>query len=45
MRKQISDNQYALITFVFDSFDFVAPKIVDLPQRVQRVMQNNLVSL
>jgi len=45
MRKHVLDNQYALIIFVFYTLDFLAPKIVDLPQRVYRIMQNNVMSL
>ena len=36
--KACSDNQHAFIPFVFDTFDFLASKIVDLLYRVQRVV-------
>ncbi|KAK2355210.1 hypothetical protein QL285_092639 [Trifolium repens] len=39
-----SDNQHAFIPFAFGTFDFIAPKAVDILNRVQRVMNNNVVS-
>jgi hypothetical protein len=38
------DNQHVIIPFVFDNFDFIAPEVVDLLKRVQRVMHINIVS-
>lgn len=32
--KACSDNQHAFISFIFDTFDFLAPETVDLLQRV-----------
>lgn len=42
--KACSDNQHAFILFVFDTFGFLEPKVVDLLQRVQMVMHNNVAS-
>ena len=42
--KACSDNQHAFILFAFDTFEFLAPDIVDLLQRVQKIMHNNIVS-
>jgi len=42
MRK---DNQHAFIPFDFDTFGFLAPKVVDLLYRVQKVTQNNVITL
>jgi hypothetical protein len=42
--KACSDNQHVFIPFAFDTFDFLAPEVVDLLKRVQRVMHNNIVS-
>ena len=43
--KACSDNQHLFIPFVFDIFVFLAPEVVDLQQRVQRAMHNNVMSL
>jgi hypothetical protein len=43
--KAYSDNQHIFIQFAFDTFSFLAPEVVDLFKRVQRVMHNNIVSL
>jgi hypothetical protein len=43
--KACSDNQHVFIPFVFDTFDFLAPKAVNLLKRVQRVMHRNVVTL
>ncbi|MCH87251.1 auxilin-like protein [Trifolium medium] len=42
--KTYSINQHAFILFTFDTFDFLAPEAVSLQQRVQKVMNNNIVS-
>jgi hypothetical protein len=39
-----SDNQYIFILFAFDTFGFLAPEVVDLLKRVQRIMHYNVVS-
>jgi hypothetical protein len=39
-----SDNQHAFISFAFDIFEFLAPDVGDLLQRVQKIMHNNVVS-
>jgi hypothetical protein len=43
--KTCSDNQHAFISFAFDTFGFLAPNVVDLLQRVQKIIHNNVVSL
>jgi hypothetical protein len=42
--KVCSDNQHAFIPFAFDTLSFLAPEVVDLLHRVQRVMHNNVIS-
>jgi hypothetical protein len=42
--KACSDNQYTFIPFAFDTFGFLAPKVVSLLYRIQKVMNNNVVS-
>jgi hypothetical protein len=42
--KACSDNQRDFIPFSFDTFGFLAPDAVDLLQRVQKIMDNNVVS-
>jgi hypothetical protein len=42
--KACSDNQHAFIPFVFDTFGFPAPDVVDLLQKIQKIMHNNVVS-
>ena len=42
--KMCFHNQQAFISFAFDTFGFIAPKVVDLLHRVQRVMHNNIMS-
>jgi hypothetical protein len=42
--KTCKDNQHAFIQFAFDTFDFLAPEVVSLMQRVQKVMNTNVVS-
>ena len=39
-----SDNQHAFIPFAFDTFGFLAPEVVDLLHRVQKVMHSNVMS-
>jgi hypothetical protein len=39
------DNQHAFTPFVFDTFDFLAQEVVSLLQRVQKVMNSNIMSL
>lgn len=36
--KACSDDQHAFIPFAFDTFDFLAPEVVGLLHRVQKVM-------
>jgi hypothetical protein len=43
--KACSNNQHAFILFAFDTFDFLAPQVVSLLQRVQKVMNSNVVPL
>jgi hypothetical protein len=43
--KTCSDNQHAFIPFAFDTFGFLAPEAASLLQRVQKVMNSNVVSL
>jgi hypothetical protein len=38
------DNQHVFIPFAFDTFGFLTPDVVDLLQRVQKIIQNNVVS-
>jgi len=38
--KACSDNQHTFISFVFDTFDFLAPEVVDLLHRIQKVCSN-----
>jgi hypothetical protein len=42
--KTFYDNKIAFIQFAFDTFGFLAPDAVSLLQRVQKVMNNNIVS-
>jgi len=42
--KACSDNQHAFISFVFDTFGFLAPEAVDLLHRVQKIMRSNVMS-
>jgi len=42
--KVCSDNQHAFIPFAFDTFGFLAPEVVDLLYRVQKVMHSNVMS-
>jgi hypothetical protein len=42
--KACSDNQHGFISFAFDTFGFLAPYVVDLLQKVQKIMHNNVVS-
>ncbi|GAU47853.1 hypothetical protein TSUD_404300 [Trifolium subterraneum] len=39
-----SNNQHAFIPFAFDTFGFLAPYVVNILQRIQRVMHRNVVS-
>ncbi|MCI49666.1 auxilin-like protein, partial [Trifolium medium] len=39
-----SENQHAFIPFAFDTCDFLAPDVVTILKRVQRVMHSNVVS-
>jgi len=43
--KTCSDNQHVFIPFAFDTFGFLAPDVVDLLHRVQKVMHSNVMSL
>ena len=42
--KTCSSNQHAFVSFAFDTFGFLSPEVVSLLQRVQKVMNNNVVS-
>nr|ABD32510.1 hypothetical protein MtrDRAFT_AC147482g27v2 [Medicago truncatula] len=42
--KACSDNEHAFISFAFDTFGFLAPEVVDLLHRVQKVMHDNVMS-
>ena len=42
--KTCSDNQHAFIPFAFDTFGFLAPEVVDLLHRVEKVMHSNVMS-
>ncbi|KAK2440731.1 hypothetical protein QL285_012108 [Trifolium repens] len=42
--KTCFDNQHAFIPFAFDTFGFLAPEAASLLQRVQKVMNSNVVS-
>jgi hypothetical protein len=42
--KACSDNQHSFIPFAFDTFRFLAPEAVSLLQRIQKVMNSNVVS-
>jgi hypothetical protein len=42
--KTCSNNQHTFIPFVFDTFDFLTPEAVSLLQRVQKIMNSNVVS-
>jgi hypothetical protein len=42
--KVCSDNQHVFIPFAFDTSDFLAPKVIELLKRVQKVMHSNIVS-
>jgi hypothetical protein len=42
--KACSDNHHDFIPFAFDTFGFLASEAVDLLNRVQRVMHNNIMS-
>jgi hypothetical protein len=44
LKTACSDNQHAFISFAFDTFGFIAPEALSLLQRVQKVMNNNVVS-
>jgi hypothetical protein len=43
--KACSDNQHVFISFAFDIFGFLTPETVNLLQRIQKIMHNNVVSL
>ncbi|PNX83354.1 auxilin-like protein [Trifolium pratense] len=38
------DNQHVFIPFAFDTFGFLAPEVVTILKRVQRVMHSNVMS-
>jgi len=38
------NNQNIFIPFVFDTFGFLTPEVVDLLHRVQKVMHSNVMS-
>lgn len=44
LEKTCSDKQHAFILFVFGTFVFLAPKVVDLLHIIQMVMHNNIMS-
>jgi hypothetical protein len=41
----LSISLYISISFKLDTFDFLAPCVVDLLKRVQRIIHNNVISL
>jgi hypothetical protein len=43
-KKTCSDNQYAIIHIVFDTFSFLTPEAVNILKKVQRIMHSKLVS-
>jgi hypothetical protein len=44
MRNRVLAINLFLYQFSFDIFGFLAPDVVDLLQRVQKIIQNNVVS-
>ncbi|KAJ0552955.1 putative exostosin [Helianthus annuus] len=42
--KSYLNNEHMFILFVFDTFGFLVPKVVDLLSRVQRVMHSNIMT-
>jgi hypothetical protein len=42
--KTCFDNQHVFIPFAFDTFGFITPEDVSLLERVQNVMNSNIVS-
>ncbi|GJZ12752.1 hypothetical protein Tco_0547982 [Tanacetum coccineum] len=42
--KTCIENQHVFIPFVFDTFGFLAPEVVELLSRVQRFMHNNVMT-
>jgi hypothetical protein len=42
--KTYFDNQHVFILFIFDTFDFLAPKIENLLKIVQKIVHSNVVS-
>jgi hypothetical protein len=41
--KTCSDNQHIFIQFAFVTFRFLTPKVVSLLQKIQKIMNNNVV--
>jgi len=39
-----SDDQYSFTSLVFDTINFVTPEVVDLIQKFEMIMYNNVVS-
>jgi hypothetical protein len=42
--KTYFDNQYIFILFVFDTLDFLAPKVENLLKIIQKIVHSNVVS-
>jgi hypothetical protein len=42
--KACYDNQHAFIPFAFDTFELLTPDVVNLLQKIQKIMHNNIVS-
>ena len=42
--KTCSDNQHVFISFVFDTFGFLAAEVLDLLRRIEMTMHNNVMS-
>nr|GEX65435.1 auxilin-like protein [Tanacetum cinerariifolium] len=42
--KKCIENQHMFIIFAFDTFDFLAPEAMKLLNKVQRVMQSNVMT-
>lgn len=45
MTKYISNNQYVIVSFTFDTFVFLTPQIVHFLQRIQSIVHINVASL
>jgi archaellum biogenesis protein FlaJ (TadC family) len=41
--KACADNQHNFKSLAFDNFGFLAPKVINLLKRIQKVMHSNIV--